>query len=66
MTLKVIQEMVDFLLDSIFCVVNVRMTKEYDNYTCLFNRGSPVVDYTCRPMLVPHSTVSFNLQLLKY
>ena len=59
------EEMIDFLLDSKFCVVNGRVTKEYDNYTCVSSRGSSVVDY----MLVPHSTLekcdSFKVHLVK-
>ena len=59
------EEMIDFLLDSKFCVVNGRVTKEYDNYTCVSSRGSSVVDY----MLVPHSTLekcdSFKVHSVK-
>ena len=59
------EEMIDFLLDSKLCMVNGRVTKEYDNYTCVSSRGSSVVDY----MLVPHSTLekcdSFKVHLVK-
>ena len=68
------EEMIDFLLDMKFCVVNGRVTKEcdnyrsmitkeYDNYTCV--SSSSVVDY----MLVPHFTLeqcdSFKVHLVK-
>ena len=59
------EEMTDFFLDMKFCVVNGRVTKEYDNYTCVSSRGSSVVDY----MLVPHFTLeqcdSFKVHLVK-
>ena len=46
-------------------MVNGRVTKEYDSYTCVSSRGSSVVYY----MLVPHSTLekcdSFKVHLVK-
>ena len=32
---KAYEEKIDFVLDCTFCVVNGRVTKEYDNYLCI-------------------------------
>ena len=41
------KDLQDFLIDSKFCVLNVRYPN--DNYTCISNKGLSVVDYICVP-----------------
>ena len=43
---------VEFLHESKMCVLNGRVTPEFDNFTSISTRGSAVVDY----IAVPHST----------
>ena len=39
------ESFVEFLRDSKLCIVNGRITPEYDNFTCISGKGKSVVDY---------------------
>ena len=47
------QCLIDFLLESRLCIVNGRVNKENDNYTCISAKGKSVVDY----IIVPHNDI---------
>ena len=57
--------LIEFLLDSKCCVVNGRITPEYDNFTCIRTFGKSVVDY----FIIPHDCInncsSFKVHLAK-
>ena len=40
----------DFLLDSKFCIVNGRISPEFNNFTSISPKGSAVVDYFMVPI----------------
>lgn len=40
----------EFLLDAKMCLVNSRVTPDFDNYTCVSSKGRSVVDYIAVPM----------------
>ena len=40
----------EFLLENKMCVVNSRITTEFDNYTCVSSKGRSVVDYFAVPI----------------
>ncbi len=45
--------LLEFLLSSKMCLLNGRVTPEYDNYTSISTKGSAVVDYCAVPRFLP-------------
>ena len=45
------RDFIDFIKDSKLCILNWRITHEYDDYTCVSSRGRSVVDYILSPQL---------------
>ncbi len=56
------QEMLDFLIESKFCVCNGRVTPEYDDYTFIHTRGKSVIDYICVPIDCLTQCCEFKVQ----
>ena len=54
--------LLDFLRDTKMCIVNGRITPEYDNFTCVKTTGKSVVDY----FIVPHDILSKCVEFKVY
>lgn len=55
--------LVDFLVDSNFCMVNGRVGNN-DNFTCVSKKGRSVVDYVLIPHENLHSVSDFKVNLI--
>ena len=59
------RDFIDFIKDTKLCILNGRITPEYDDFTCVSSRGRSVVDYILSPQLSLKSCKLCKVQPVK-